>query len=475
MTKITRGCFSFLCVWALCAFALGQSESKSSPTLCPDCIRRNLESLASDSMRGRGSGTEDEHRAAEYIGSRLREYHIQPVDSHGYVQEIALIQRVINTAPTLSFAAPGAKAQSTFVLGKDFLTLDLVDARFSGPLQKIDVDSISELPQAKPGAVILVTGKDREKIRSAVSVFSASPAVAVLMRSSNEIAEEFEREGEKFPELPPMFAGQAKTVLGGRFNGLALSRAAVAALSRQPDGTVLRFSSRVTQKHASTWNAVGMLEGSDPTLQHAAILFSAHLDHIGVGKPVHGDRIYNGADDDASGCTAVLEIARVLGAEPRPKRTVIFALFGSEEVGGTGATYFREHPPLPLTDLAANLEFEMIGRADPAVNANTLWLTGWERSNLGPTLASHGAHLVGDPHPEQDFFTRSDNYVLAKKGVVAQTISSYGLHSDYHQPSDDVAHIDFKHMDEAIDSLLVPVEWLVNSDFRPQWNQGGRP
>ena len=154
---------------------------------------------------------------------------------------------------------------------------------------------------------------------------------------------------------------------------------------------------------------------------------------------------------------------------------MIFALFGSEELGGVGSTYFREHPPLPLTDLAANLEFEMIGRTDPAVPPGTLWLTGWERSNLGPTLAAHGARLVGDPHPQQEFFERSDNFVLAQKGVVAQTISSYGLHQDYHQPSDELSRLDFQHMDEAIQSLLGPVEWLVNSGFRPEWKAGGKP
>jgi Zn-dependent M28 family amino/carboxypeptidase len=128
-----------------------------------------------------------------------------------------------------------------------------------------------------------------------------------------------------------------------------------------------------------------------------------------------------------------------------------------------------------LKDIAAYLEFEMIGRADPSVAAGTLWLTGWERSDLGPELAAHGAKLVGDPHPDQQFFERSDNYVFAKAGVVAQTVSSYGLHKDYHQPSDDIAHIDFHHMDDAIDSLLQPVMWLANSDFVPHWNAGKEP
>jgi Zn-dependent M28 family amino/carboxypeptidase len=241
------------------------------------------------------------------------------------------------------------------------------------------------------------------------------------------------------------------------------------------EGAMVHFEALSSDKKGSTWNAVGIVRGSDPSLQHAAILFSAHLDHLGIGTPVDGDNIYHGADDDASGTTAVLEIARVLGRGRRPRRTVIFALFGSEEMGGLGSTYFGQHPPLPLKQIVADLEFEMIGRPDPAVKDSTLWLTGWERSNLGPALAAHGARLARDPHPSENFFARSDNFVLAKKGVVAQTVSSYGLHPDYHQPSDDLAHLDFNHMNAAIESLLAPVEWLVNSSFRPKWNVGGKP
>jgi aminopeptidase-like protein len=90
-------------------------------------------------------------------------------------------------------------------------------------------------------------------------------------------------------------------------------------------------------------------------------------------------------------------------------------------------------------------------------------------------LAAHGAKLEPDKRLEERFFMRSDNIVLAKKGVVAQTVSSYGMHSDYHQPSDDLAHVDFQHMTTAIGSMIRPVEWLVNSEFTPKWNVGGKP
>ena len=82
---------------------------------------------------------------------------------------------------------------------------------------------------------------------------------------------------------------------------------------------------------------------------------------------------------------------------------------------------------------------------------------------------------MADPHPEEHFFQRSDNYVLARKGIIAHTVSSFGLHADYHQPSDDLSHVDFKHMTDAIASMVEPVRWLANTDFKPQWNEGGRP
>ena len=232
-----------------------------------------------------------------------------------------------------------------------------------------------------------------------------------------------------------------------------------------------------TLEHIYTRNVIGVLRGSDPVLKQQIILLSAHLDHLGTRpeKAVNGDAIYNGADDDASGVSAVLELARALAAGPRPKRTVMFALFGSEEFGGFGADYFRDHLNFPLDHLVANLEFEMIGRPDVAVAPHTLWLTGYERTNLGPELARHGARLVADPHPEKKFFTRSDNYELALKGVVAQTVSSFGLHKQYHKPDDDIAHLDLAHMDDAIGAMIAPVRWLANSGFKPQWNPGQRP
>jgi aminopeptidase YwaD len=428
-------------------------------------------------MQGRGSGTHDELVTATYVGSELRQYGIEPAgDDGGYVQAAPTERRKLTAQPTLVLTPPAGSAAhaTTWTCGKDFIAGNLTRVEFSGPLLKLDVQALGPAKklQINPGSVVLLTGS-WDKVRPALSSVMAAGAVAILVRSSRSPAE-FETRGKEIPELPSRLQGTSGGDLN-TLNLLGLSAESLQQAQDMPEGTSVQFSAPSTVDNSFTWNAVGVLRGTDPKLQHAAVLFSAHLDHLGIGAPVNGDKIYHGADDDASGTTAVLELARVLGAGPRPRRTVIFALFGSEELGGLGSTYFREHPPLPLKEIAANLEFEMIGRADPAVPADTVWLTGWERSNLGPTLAAHGARLVGDPHPDQRFFMRSDNYVLAKKGVVAQTISSYGMHADMHRPSDNLAHLDFRHMDAAIGSLLAPVQWLVNSNFAPSWNPGGQP
>jgi len=224
-----------------------------------------------------------------------------------------------------------------------------------------------------------------------------------------------------------------------------------------------------------TWNVIGILRGSDPAAATEAIVLSAHLDHLGVSDTLAGDKIFNGADDDASGCVAVLELARALAAGKRPRRTIYFVGFGSEERGGYGSRYFRDNPPVPLTQIVANLNFEMLGRPDPKVGADKLWLTGYERSNLGPELAKQGAALVADPHPEQHFFQRSDNYSFALRGVIAQTVSSFGLHTDYHRVTDEVSKVDFPFMTRAINSMVKPIQWLADSKFRPEWLPGQAP
>ena len=378
------------------------------PSLCSACIRAHMEFLASDALRGRGSGTADELVAATYVASQLRAYGIAPAgDNGGYLQRATLQQPKFSGPPQLTFVQPGPGGEKvSWTCGKEFAALYLAQTKFSGTLHVINADE--DDPEAA-GAIVLILGNDRKRQRAKASSLGDKGAVAAIIAASAERTAQFQQHAQELPTLPVRIEGEDASGLGSDFNLLEASPEAAAILKALPVDTPLIFEGPSTSETKYTVNALGVLRGSDPNLRQTAVLLSAHLDHLGIGQPVNGDDIYNGADDDASGTTAVLELARVLGRGPKPRRTVIFALFGSEETGGQGSTYFLQHPPVPLKQIAVNLEFEMLGRADPAVSADTVWLTGWDRSNLGPILAARGAKLIGDPHPAQNFFARSDN------------------------------------------------------------------
>jgi hypothetical protein len=222
-------------------------------------------------------------------------------------------------------------------------------------------------------------------------------------------------------------------------------------------------------------NVVGVLRGADPALRAEAVLVDAHYDHLGIGPPVAGDSIYNGADDDASGVVAVLEIARRLARGRAPRRTVVFLATTGEEVGLLGTRWYVAHPVVPIALTVANLEIEMIGRPDLlAGGPGRGWLTGYERSTMGDMLREHGVPIVADPRPAQNFFMRSDNIAFAYLGVPAHTLSSFNLHADYHTPADEAGRVDADHMARLIDAAARAVRLLADGP-KPVWKPGGRP
>ncbi|HXT69363.1 MAG TPA: M20/M25/M40 family metallo-hydrolase [Vicinamibacterales bacterium] len=409
-------------------------------------IRSHMEFLASDALAGRGSGTRDEWLAALYIGSQLKRWGLGPAgDNGGFVQEIEIARGELAAPPTLTTD----KLKLTH--GRDVLVQTIGTPHASGPLVKF-----AKGITIPAGAVVLVLGTD------APDAQAVTAAAAVITPETDQSRARWDATAANTRVVPQ--PGRPWRVVADARTYLAMSQTA--------DGTVVKFDAEIRPGH--TYNAVAVLRGTDPVLKDEAILLSAHLDHLGT-RGAGADTINNGADDDASGCVAVLALAEAMAMGKRPKRTVIFGFFGSEESGGFGSRYLADHPPVPLEKIVANLQFEMLGRPDEKVPPHTLWLTGYERSNLGPELAKHGAKLVQDPHPEQSFFTRSDNIQFAYRGIVAHTVSSYGLHKEYHTPADEIRLIDFAHMTDAIRSMYAPIEWLVNGNFKPDWLPGMKP
>ncbi len=223
------------------------------------------------------------------------------------------------------------------------------------------------------------------------------------------------------------------------------------------------------------FNITGMIEGSDPALRDEVILVLAHYDHVGIGAAVNGDSIYNGADDDASGVVAVMEVARIMTAGKAPARTVIFSAMTGEEMGLLGARHYIDNPPRPLDRTVAVLVVEMIGRPDSlAGGPGKGWLTGYELSTMGDVLRDGGIPIVPDPRPSQNFFRRSDNFAFARIGIPAHTLSSFNLHTDYHRPSDEADAMDFDHMTQVINAAARAVSLLATGPT-PRWHPGANP
>ncbi len=452
--------------------AVASSSQKSR--VSERSIRAQMEFLASDALQGRGSGTQFEWLAGQYIASQLQQFGIEPAgqtDASGkktYIQVVNITRNSFAEIPKLSYTAKGAA--KTLEHGKEMVILRMAAEQAAGQLQKITLD---DKPRA--GAIVFIKlreGDNTEKINQTLQSLLTSGAAAIIIEETPR----WRAQWDSIAARKMSFTTTSNSA-GAPANLIVVSKAAAGEFAELSEGTQIEIKGKLAAPETQqTWNAVGKLTGSDPGLSPEVILLSAHMDHLGVRPNLPGeDKIFNGADDDASGCVAVLELARILGSGPAPKRSVYFAFFGSEEAGGYGAQYFVGNLPFSKDKLVANLEFEMIGRPDAKVAAEELWLTGYERSNLGSELAKRGAKLVNDPHPEENFFQRSDNYTLAKEGIIAHTISSYGLHTDYHKPSDEIKTIDFNHMARAIDSIVEPVQWLVNSNFKPVWFEGKKP
>ena len=423
-------------------------------------VRAHLEFLASDAMNGRGSGTRDEQIAAEYVGAQFRRLGFKPGGAGGsYVQTVEMVRPAATGKPSIAIG-PSTK----WTYGKEFVVTSVSAPVISGPLQRVT----GAATVIQKGAVVFLAEENQDLAGKA----AVAGAVAVLMRR-NMTAAQWETSAGRTPTFGTRITGIPATAT--RPTIVSLNAESAASLAPVANGAIVRIATPAGESQTSyTYNAVGILPGT--AAAGDAILITSHLDHLGRRDTLQGaDKIFNGADDDASGTVAVMEVAEAMAKRKAPQRTVIFACFGSEETGGFGATYFRESPPVPLEKIVANVEFEMIGRPDPKVPAHTLWLTGYERSDLGPTLAAHGARIVQDPHPDQNFFQRSDNITLAVRGVVAHTVSSFGLHTDYHRVTDETKTIDYAHMTESIASMVEPLWWLANTTFKPAWKPGQRP
>jgi len=229
-------------------------------------------------------------------------------------------------------------------------------------------------------------------------------------------------------------------------------------------------------KQQSLNNVAGILRGTEKPEEY--IIFSAHYDHLGTGnnssamrQPIPGqDSIFNGANDDASGTTAVIELAKYFGKKHLNKRSIIFTTFTAEEIGEYGSQYFSSH--IDNKKVIAMFNIEMIGTLSKW-GTNSAYITGFERSNFGTllqaNLKSSSFKFYPDPYPEQNLFYRSDNAQLALKGVPAHTISTSKMDDErnYHTPQDEIKTLDLENMTRIIDAIALSSKQLISGKETP--------
>lgn len=441
-----------------CATTASSALAATPWVVKPEWVSAHESFLASDALRGRGSATRDEAIAAAYVASQFEGYGLAFAPGMtGYLQTAVIIKPRLEGPSTLT-------AGSVTVTGAALTLLTSSGSNVTGALQVNSSDDPKTLAAAD--AVLIMPGKT--PAMSWLRPASQKGVKLLILRESDETKKLVSQFGGK-PVMSNYLEGEKPT--RPRPNVVVVAGDLFDKLAAQPGTSVSLNLPPIIEDKVTTTNAIGYLPGNDP--KAGTVLYTAHLDHLGVQPD--GVTIMHGANDDASGTTAVLEIAHALAVGEKPKRSILFVAYGSEEIGGFGSTYFGKHPPVPLSDIIANIEFEMIGAQDPQLPANTLMMTGYERSDLGEALKAHGFLVASDPYPDQHFFERSDNYSLALMGTVAHTVSGWAVVPTYHSPTDDIAHLNLPFMTTAIQSLIEPARWLANSDFVPQWKPGGKP
>ena len=215
-------------------------------------------------------------------------------------------------------------------------------------------------------------------------------------------------------------------------------------------------------------NVVGILPGKNRKNEY--VIFSGHYDHLGVGKPVNGDSIYNGANDDAAGTTAVILLAKYFKALGNNERTLVFAAFTAEEVGGYGSQYFSRQ--FDAAKVAAMFNIEMIG-TESKWGKNSAYITGYEKTDMGQILQKNlegtGFTFYADPYTTENLFYRSDNATLARLGVPAHTISTSKMDNEpnYHKVSDQIETLDMDNMAMIIKSIALSSRTIVSGQDTP--------
>jgi hypothetical protein len=507
-------------------------------TVSADRVKAHMSTLADDAMEGRGPGTPGYERALQYVETAAREMGLAPAGDNGSFRQRVPLRNgtVLADESRITVTGPSGRHELQYgvdaLVGADHLreTVSLEDAPVvfvgygvSAPMLGYDdyavagdvtgkvvvylsgapakfpsnerayfsSGAVKDAEAVKRGAIgtVSFTSPDDPRFRWNVSVAtSAQGGFSWLDAEGRPNRGDAALRGSvslNHSGVARLFEGTPKPL------AQIFADAAASTPQAVPLPTRLSVTTRTRHRAVESANLVARLEGSDPALREQHVVYVAHIDHFGVGTPMNGDAIYNGAHDNASGVAIVLEVARAFRALPTPpRRSVIFLFVTAEEWGLLGSDYFARNPTVPKDSLVANLSLDM-----PFLFHRLLDIVpyGAQHSSLADPVAKAAAHLgVGlatDPIPEQVLFIRSDHYSFVRQGVPSLFIKSgfqtgdpakdggainAAYRSDvYHKPNDDMSQpFDFEAgaMHARLNFLI---GWLVaQTEARPGWNPG---
>jgi Peptidase family M28 len=530
------------------AIAGGTAASPGLSLIKTPDLKEWLSYIASDQLQGRATYSAGLGLAAAYIEDHLREWDVKPAgDAGSYLQTVRVRSVRATSASTVTVRAGGRTR--TFKDGEGVIfqrnaggsrTLTIDRVEFAGYGLDVPASSHTDLrgKDVRGAAVVWLgsrgpRGLDPQLYRRVLNARSRHAiedlhAAATLApgSTSTESTQTFSGAGVPPPDfvsaerldhpVPPAvtvddtFLEFLFSTASTPYRELKRRAEAQEALpSFRLDGVTVTFNIDVTYeviRTQLTQNVIGLVEGSDPRLKASYVAFGAHYDHVGYADtgsgqsgtfqpPTYGrlapgaadDRIWNGADDDGSGTVAVMALARAFAAGPKPRRSLLFVWHAAEEIGTYGSRYFADYPTVPVDQIVAQLNIDMIGRNrdDKASESNTVYLVGSDRisselhdinrdANRALPAPMTLDYELNDPSDPEQLYYRSDHYSYAAKGIPVIFFTT-GLHPDYHTNTDDVSKILFDKMTRVVQLIFETGVRVANLDHPPvRDNRGPR-
>jgi Zn-dependent M28 family amino/carboxypeptidase len=516
---------SLLSLWIVGFLVPALAQQGNPPAFDGKSWWEHIKVLAADNMEGRDTGSPGLKKAEAYVVGQLKSAGLQPAGVKGYYQPVKFVSRQLVEQESNAALLRHGKAEP-LTLGEDAIFSTRVDLapEVEAPLVFVgyglsvpenDFDDLAGL-DLKGKVAVLISGSPSQ-IPSALSAhhqtaaerwkpFFAAGAVGIVtipnpasmdvpwsrialnrLHPSMDLAgSEFsETDGEKLAlYFNPAHADKLFAGSGHNFQELAELAKDRKPLPHFPLTASIRARARLKTKVVMSSNLVARLPGNDPQLKNEYVVLSAHIDHVGIGEPVNGDRIYNGAMDNAAGVAVLLDVAASLKRHPEDlKRSLLFVFVTGEEKGLLGSKYFAAHPTVDPKSMVADINVDMFR---PLVPLNLLTVLGLAESDLGDVARqvaeSDGVSVQPDPQPLRNVFVRSDQYSFIRHGVPAlamdvapstpeqkQMFQDWLTHR-YHAPSDDLDQpVDLAaagKYEEIVQQLLVKV---ADDPQRPQW------